>query len=108
MTQHSMPILALLIKEIVEKWKFQQSSENLTSKHDYQCDLEQHTDWKTAIKPTQIGNRMVWVCRISIDSGNTWNTADISIPKWLYDYYMNGKARKISASQINHKIYNKI
>lgn len=99
--------LANLIDEVVSKWKFHNSYENCGDSHTYQCDLDKHTHWKTAFSPIEIGDRMVWTCRITTNGGELWQTADISIPKWLYDYYIKGKTHKISASQIEHKIHNK-
>jgi hypothetical protein len=97
--------LGNLIDEVVCKWSFDNSWKACGDSHTFQCDLSNHTKKENSIAPSIINDKAVWVCRLTTNGGVSWNTADMSIPKWLFEYYMKYKTNKISASQIEYKIH---
>jgi hypothetical protein len=88
--------LAELIFEVAEGWAKQQSYAFGRSKLMYDCSLFDCQSEDTAFEPEICGDMVSWECEVSTNAGLDWHDTKISIPKWLYNWYMNGKASFIS------------
>ncbi|WP_064967631.1 hypothetical protein [Tenacibaculum ovolyticum] len=92
--------LGELIFDVAEGWKKQQVYAFDRSEMMYDTDLFDCQNANTAILPVFKDDRAVWDARITTNCGNDWCQSFISIPKWLYDMYMQGKANFISWKKI--------
>lgn len=88
--------LGELIFDVAEGWKKQQMYAFDRSEMMYDCDLFDCQNEDTAFLPEFKNGMAIWDARITTNCGNDWFQAFISIPKWIYDSYMNGKANFVS------------
>lgn len=100
--------LGELIFDVAEGWKKQQIYAFDKSDMMYDTDLYDCQNSETAIIPVFKNGRAIWDARITTNCGNDWHQCYISIPKWLYDMYMKGKANFISWRKIEADINLKV
>lgn len=96
--------LGNLIFDIAEGWKKQQMYAFDRSEMMYDCSLYDCQNAETAFEPKFKNGRAFWDCDVTTNCGNTWYSAELSIPKWLYDYYMKGKADFISWRKVESDV----
>lgn len=88
--------LGELIFDVAEGWRKQQMYANDASEMMFDTDLFDCQNAETAIIPEFKNDRAIWDTRITCNCGNDWYQGFISIPKWLYNDYMNKRANFIS------------
>lgn len=93
-----------LLFEVAEAWKKQNVYAFDKSEMMYDCSLYDHQNKETAFKPILKDGLAIWNCNVTRDAGNNWEQVNLSIPQWLYNYYMQGKANYISFRKIQEYV----
>lgn len=97
--------LGNLIFEVANSWLCHKSHSLDKKIKEYNCSLFECQNINTAFHPEFRNGNAYWECSITEDSGNTWEKAELSIPKWLYDMYIDGEINSISSGLVEvHKL----
>lgn len=89
---------------ITHGWSTQQSESTGKSKSLYDTTLDDYTNIKNKpYNPTFKKGNATWDCHFTLNCGNKWQKGKISIPKWLFFNFINGKSDFVSPSLINLK-----
>lgn len=99
--------LGELLHDVAWGWQKQNAYGMNRSEMMYDCTLFDCQNPEDAYEPTISNGMATWDCQITTDCGNNWFDAKMSIPSWLYDYYMRGKAKFISLRKVVCEIGNK-
>lgn len=94
--------LSDLVHDVAYAWVRQQAYAFDRSEMMYDCSM---FDLQSASKEEQLpdsvnNGRASWSCLVTTDCGCTWYNATLSIPAWLYKYYVEGRASFISWRQV--------